>query len=179
MPVDQLDSRLAAAAPPAPADATTRDLIMLLARDVAATALAEDIGKPARRRRYRHRAAAVGIAVTSVVAVAAAGYVIGAPTGTFGAPGMSENDTTEWLDMSDHSSFDVREALSRLDPDDRELITLTAWDGLTSAQAAVSLGISASTARKLLQRARARLRVAIAPADPADSTMPIAVRSNS
>jgi RNA polymerase sigma-70 factor (ECF subfamily) len=40
---------------------------------------------------------------------------------------------------------------------DRELITLTTWEGLTPAEAACVVGITAGTARVRLHRARARL----------------------
>ncbi|MGR7024611.1 RNA polymerase sigma factor [Geodermatophilus sp. URMC 62] len=52
----------------------------------------------------------------------------------------------------------VREALGRLSAEDRELVTLVAWEGLTPAQAAVALGIAPGTARVRLHRARTRLR---------------------
>jgi RNA polymerase sigma factor (sigma-70 family) len=60
----------------------------------------------------------------------------------------------------------VREALDRLAPDDRELVTLVGWEGLTPAQAATALGVSAGAARVRLHRARTRLRAALViPAD--------------
>jgi DNA-directed RNA polymerase specialized sigma24 family protein len=49
-------------------------------------------------------------------------------------------------------------ALGRLTHDDRELLTLVAWDGLRADQAAAVLGISAAAARQRLVRARRRLR---------------------
>ena len=52
----------------------------------------------------------------------------------------------------------VRDALGRLTPDDRELLTLVAWDGLRADQAAAILNISAAAARQRLVRARRRLR---------------------
>ncbi len=59
----------------------------------------------------------------------------------------------------------VREALDRLSPEDRELVTLVAWEGLTPAQAATALGIAAGTARVRLHRARTRLRAALTTTD--------------
>ncbi|MBM7806638.1 RNA polymerase sigma-70 factor (ECF subfamily) [Geodermatophilus bullaregiensis] len=60
----------------------------------------------------------------------------------------------------------VRAALDRLSPEDRELVTLVAWEGLTPAQAATALGVPAGTARVRLHRARTRLRAALSgPAD--------------
>ncbi len=52
----------------------------------------------------------------------------------------------------------VHEALARLSPEDGELVTLIAWEGLTPAQAATVLGLSPGTARVRLHRARIRLR---------------------
>jgi RNA polymerase sigma factor (sigma-70 family) len=55
----------------------------------------------------------------------------------------------------------VREALEELSLEDRELVTLIAWEGLTPAQAATTLGLSAGTTRVRLHRARTRLRAAL------------------
>jgi RNA polymerase sigma factor (sigma-70 family) len=52
---------------------------------------------------------------------------------------------------------DIRRALDALAPDDRELVLLIAWDGLSPGQAAVVLGVSAVAARSRLHRARERL----------------------
>jgi len=49
-------------------------------------------------------------------------------------------------------------ALAALSADDRELLLLLAWDGLSQEQASVALGISASALRVRLHRARGRLR---------------------
>jgi RNA polymerase sigma-70 factor (ECF subfamily) len=62
-------------------------------------------------------------------------------------------------------SHRVHEALDLLSADDRELVTLIAWEGLSPAQAATVLGLSAGTARVRLHRARTRLRAALS--DPA------------
>jgi len=51
----------------------------------------------------------------------------------------------------------LRQALAELNRDDRELLTLVAWDGLSPAQAAVVMGCSATAARTRLHRARNRL----------------------
>ncbi|MGY1815788.1 RNA polymerase sigma factor [Blastococcus sp. SYSU D00820] len=59
----------------------------------------------------------------------------------------------------------VRAALGRLSAEDRELLTLVAWEGLTPAQAAEALGLAPGTARVRLHRARTRLRAALSPAD--------------
>ena len=52
----------------------------------------------------------------------------------------------------------VRDALTRLPADDRELLTLVAWDGLRTDEAAALLGITSVAARQRLVRARRRLR---------------------
>jgi len=55
-------------------------------------------------------------------------------------------------------SYDaVHEALDRLRPDDREMLTLNAWDDLDTADIALALGIPAATAAVRLHRARRRL----------------------
>jgi RNA polymerase sigma-70 factor (ECF subfamily) len=53
----------------------------------------------------------------------------------------------------------VVEALNKLSDDDRELLTLTAWEGLTPAQISAILGIEAATIRVRLHRARSRLKI--------------------
>lgn len=52
----------------------------------------------------------------------------------------------------------IRDALSRLSSQDREVLTLTAWDGLSADEVAVALGITSAAARQRLLRARRRLR---------------------
>lgn len=52
----------------------------------------------------------------------------------------------------------VRTALARLAPRDRQVLVLTAWEGLTGAELAVVLGLSRGGADAALSRARARLR---------------------
>jgi RNA polymerase sigma factor (sigma-70 family) len=65
----------------------------------------------------------------------------------------------------------VHEALDQLSAEDRELVTLIAWEGLTPAQAATALGLSAGAARVRLHRARTRLRAVLhtpAPVEESD-----------
>lgn len=52
----------------------------------------------------------------------------------------------------------LRRALGVLTPGDREVLLLVAWEQLTPAEAAATLGIPAGTARSRLHRARAQLR---------------------
>lgn len=49
-------------------------------------------------------------------------------------------------------------AVERLNPDDRDLLLLTVWERLTSAEVADALGIPAGTVRSRLSRIRAQLR---------------------
>jgi RNA polymerase sigma factor (sigma-70 family) len=59
----------------------------------------------------------------------------------------------------------VHEALRQLSAEDRELVTLIAWEGLTPAQAAAALGVPPGTARVRLHRARTRLRAVLSTTD--------------
>jgi len=65
----------------------------------------------------------------------------------------------------------VRRLLMRLPADDRELLMLVGWDGLTPTEAAGVVGISAGAARMRLSRARQRFRELLdpAPAAPRDA----------
>ncbi|HEY3908251.1 MAG TPA: sigma-70 family RNA polymerase sigma factor [Streptosporangiaceae bacterium] len=54
--------------------------------------------------------------------------------------------------------LDLRRALARLTPGDRDVLLLVTWEGLTPAQAAIALGIPPGTARSRLHRARALMR---------------------
>jgi RNA polymerase sigma factor (sigma-70 family) len=57
-------------------------------------------------------------------------------------------------------------ALGQLRDDDRELLTLIAWDELSPQEAAAVIGISAATARVRLHRAKARLKQALVLLEP-------------
>jgi RNA polymerase sigma-70 factor (ECF subfamily) len=65
--------------------------------------------------------------------------------------------TPEPAPADDARGAAVRRALGSLSDLDRELVTLTTWEGLTPADAAKVVGITAGTARVRLHRARARL----------------------
>lgn len=60
-------------------------------------------------------------------------------------------------------------ALATLSGVDREVLTLLAWDGLTPAQAAQSMGCSRGAFAVRLYRARRRLRAALTSAEPVES----------
>ena len=65
----------------------------------------------------------------------------------------------------------VRAALQSLSEEDRELLTLVAWEGLSPAEVATALGLSAGTARVRLHRARGRLRASLVlPASPEETS---------
>lgn len=58
----------------------------------------------------------------------------------------------------DSSAGPLHRALAQLSPVDRELLTLTAWEGLTPAEIAVVVGRSPGRVRVQLHRARRRLK---------------------
>ena len=60
-----------------------------------------------------------------------------------------------------HETTIVDDAFAQLALGDREVLALVAWDGLTNAQAASSLGCSAVAFRVRLHRARRRLAAAL------------------
>ncbi|MFE3455653.1 RNA polymerase sigma factor [Nonomuraea sp. NPDC059194] len=66
-----------------------------------------------------------------------------------------------WAEASGPAGTDdldaVREAFRRLNPDDREMLALVSWEGLSSEEIATVLGCSRGAARLRLHRARKRL----------------------
>ncbi|MEU5939677.1 RNA polymerase sigma factor [Micromonospora sp. NPDC047548] len=68
----------------------------------------------------------------------------------------------------------VLTALARLSEDDRELLTLVAWHGLSAREAARVVGCSTATYFVRLHRARKRLQEALAGADQVARRSPIA-----
>lgn len=70
-------------------------------------------------------------------------------------------------DQPDHvapgdRSVPLLDALAALRPADREVLMLTAWEGLDAAQAAVVLGCSTAAVHQRLSRARTRLAAELA-----------------
>lgn len=61
---------------------------------------------------------------------------------------------------------EIDKALGSLSPEDREAVLLVAWEDLTPAQAAKSMGIRPSTFRVRLHRARRRMREALSDPTP-------------
>jgi RNA polymerase sigma factor (sigma-70 family) len=70
------------------------------------------------------------------------------------------------------TSVTVREALARLEADDREILLLTSWEGLQPTEIAVALGLPAATVRTRLHRARQRLRQLLAVEDDDERRAP-------
>lgn len=70
---------------------------------------------------------------------------------------LAAADETSAIDLS----LDIGKALSRLPGDDRELLMLTAWEGLSPKEVAEVLGIAPTAARVRIHRARARLTKAL------------------
>ena len=62
---------------------------------------------------------------------------------------------------SGEGTEELFEALARLKDNERELLLLVAWDGLTHEEAAKVLGISRSAFTKRFGRARSRLEAQI------------------
>ncbi|MPR00040.1 sigma-70 family RNA polymerase sigma factor [Modestobacter sp. I12A-02628] len=56
------------------------------------------------------------------------------------------------------AGLDARRALGQLSEVDREIVTLIAWDGLTSAEVSMVLNLPSATVRTRLARSRRRLR---------------------
>ena len=70
------------------------------------------------------------------------------------------------------TNLTVQAALDALDDDDRELLHLTAWEGLEPQEIARVMSIPAATARSRLHRARRRLRRRLDQADAGSDERP-------
>ena len=64
---------------------------------------------------------------------------------------MKRHDSAAWSTL----------ALARLGRRDREVLMLTAWEGLTPKETATALGCTHAAARMRLSRAKRRLRAAL------------------
>ncbi len=69
-------------------------------------------------------------------------------------------DLTERLEVQEQMRV-VLEEIRRLPTIEQDVLTLCVWEGLTSAEAAIALGIPQGTVRTRLMRARGRLRQAV------------------
>lgn len=67
-------------------------------------------------------------------------------------------------------------AFRSLSPNDRELLALAGWEGLSPGEIAVVLGCSHNAARIRLHRARRRLRAALAVAEATEDKHPILMK---
>ncbi len=65
----------------------------------------------------------------------------------------------------DHRVAAVRAALARLDEEDREILRLSSWEGLSPSEIAAVMGSHAVTVRSRLHRARKRLRAELVQID--------------
>lgn len=69
-----------------------------------------------------------------------------------------ESLTSPAIDTTAGDGHDVRSALAKLLSNDREVLTLWAWEGLEAREIAIVLGVSANAAAIRLHRAKQRLR---------------------
>ena len=82
---------------------------------------------------------------------------------------------TESAGREDHTIRALRAGLATLSARDREILTLTAWEGLTPKQIAIVTGLQTNLIRVRLHRARSRLkrRLTRAQATTCDPEAPI------
>lgn len=76
------------------------------------------------------------------------------------------------VEPSSEDSVAVRDAVSRLDPELRELVALVHWEGFAIAEAASILGLNPSTARGRYAAAKQQLRAALSPSTPTAEPLP-------
>ncbi|WP_067136423.1 RNA polymerase sigma factor [Microtetraspora malaysiensis] len=75
-------------------------------------------------------------------------------------------ELADWTDpLTSHVPETTRAAFLRLSADDRELLSLVGWEGLSNAEIAKVLGCSRIAVRQRLHRARKRLAVELAVGD--------------
>jgi RNA polymerase sigma factor (sigma-70 family) len=74
------------------------------------------------------------------------------------------------------ADLDLRSALASLPDNEREALTLTAWEGLSPEELAIALGISVNAAAIRLSKAKAKLLSALA-TDDAERTRPLATET--
>ena len=76
---------------------------------------------------------------------------------------------------SEHQMAEVRQSISRLPRQQREVIELCVFAGLDQQAAAIAIGVSVGTVKSRLHRARQRLRSELR--EPADGELPNAPRT--
>jgi RNA polymerase sigma-70 factor (ECF subfamily) len=120
-----------------------------------------------RRRVALHRRLAdSGIAVGAVEATSQVAESISPaesipPAGSISPAVKTLSPTVDSLDLVPQAGGALRGALEQLSESDREVLLLIAWEGLSPAQAAATLGVKAATVRVRLHRARRRLACAL------------------
>jgi RNA polymerase sigma factor (sigma-70 family) len=70
------------------------------------------------------------------------------------------------IEATDEESLVMRSCLNSLPSDDRELLMLAGWEGLTASEIGHVMGCSPTAARIRLHRARARLKAALTESSP-------------
>lgn len=80
--------------------------------------------------------------------------------------GWPDDDDIDWAAVDDRVDAvgrreELRRVLAALTPDEREVLLLVAWNGLSPAESAALLGITAEAARSRLARARRRAQSAL------------------
>lgn len=81
------------------------------------------------------------------------------------------------VNAGDAEVLDVRAALARLADDDRELLLLTSWEGLTPSEIASVMDLPAGTVRRRLHHARQHLRDELGVSGPRQSRQSVTERS--
>lgn len=79
-------------------------------------------------------------------------------TGKVAAQPRPEPPGTESIVLQRHEYETVCRAVEQLRPDDREMLLLSAWEGLTHAEIADTMGYSLAAVDKRLARAKQRLK---------------------
>jgi RNA polymerase sigma-70 factor (ECF subfamily) len=89
---------------------------------------------------------------------------------------LSEAETVEGpvsQVIRSESGREVTEALERLTELDREIVTMTLWEEMTSPEVASALGMSEAAIRKRLSRAKRRLHRTLKPTETVGEVIPI------
>ncbi len=131
--LDPVIERVAGAAPvrdDVMSDVSIAAALADLAGSIPAQPAAASRGWRARLVLRRYRAVIVTTAILSLSATAAVGYTISAHTGFFGAPGMTEEDTTEFLNTG---AEDFPALLRTIVPNEIALPPGDSWTPATDA----------------------------------------------
>lgn len=85
--------------------------------------------------------------------------------------GALRSEQTEHSQLDDHTQAVLRAGLTALPERDREILLLTAWEGLTPTEIATVIGTSANVVRVRLHRARTHIKRRLA-GEPTRNTAP-------